>query len=72
MCSSYKKEDFRQLSTIAACKTCGKYIKTNMVIKKLDPPTYCYRCWVSKERGRGHLMRERARAKTARSYIPRQ
>ena len=63
MCSSYKKEDFRQLSTIAACKTCGKYIKSNMVSKKLEPPTYCYRCWVSKERARGHLMRESSRGK---------
>jgi hypothetical protein len=67
MCSSYKKEDFRAMSKITACKDCGKEIKINMVIKKLEPPTCCYRCWVSKERARGHLMRESVRSGKAKA-----
>ena len=61
MCSSYKKEDFRVMSKITACK-CGRGIKMNMVIKKLEPPRICYRCWVLQERARGHLMRESVRS----------
>jgi hypothetical protein len=67
MSSSFEKQDFRTMSKIIGCKTCGRDIKLNMVIKKLEPPTYCYRCWVSKERSRGHLMRESSRGKGFRS-----
>jgi ABC-type ATPase with predicted acetyltransferase domain len=56
------KVDFRDKSTTWKCKTCGKYIKTNMIIKKFEPPKLCYRCWVAQERGRGHLMRESVRS----------
>lgn len=61
------KVPFNHLSHIWTCKSCGKRIKINMVSKKLEPPTYCYRCWVSKEKARGHLMRESGRGKRVNS-----
>ena len=61
MCSSYKKADFREKSGVFQCK-CGAYIKMNMIIKKLEPPRICYKCWVRQERASGHLMRESARS----------
>lgn len=50
------KVPFNQVSNTYHCKSCGKAIKINMLNRKLDPPAYCYGCWVSREYSRGHIM----------------
>ena len=66
MSACYRKVDFKEVSSVYKCK-CGKPIKHNMISKKLEIPAYCYKCWISKERSRGHLMRESSRGKGFRS-----
>lgn len=51
------KVDFRLRSNIHRCSVCGKYLKTNLVNKKLDPPRHCYSCFVEHENARGHMMK---------------
>lgn len=53
------KVDFRLKSNIHRCSNpnCGKYLKINLVNKKLNPPLRCYSCHVQHENARGHIMK---------------